>query len=260
MYKRRNNKPKEDFWKSFADLFTTLCLAFFFVTLIVVLTSASALSELPSIEEYENYEENRVRLEEDNKKLEDKLKDYQNKFDNIAKTRADLYANIESNLKLVLGDKVKSNAGKIDINTDVWFDTNSDSLTETGIQEANLIGKAFINLLDENEKRLDGLKIEFIEVRGHTDNVDTGEYNRSLSVRRATSFVNQIFRTNGVEDNVKEDKYAKYFKASGMSKYEPISGDIYSQTDADRSRNRRIEIYIQMNDADIYNEIIKLYK
>lgn len=165
------------------------------------------------------------------------------KTDNISEQRDKLYKKIEQELKPTLGDDVVYEDGILQIKSSLLFNTDSSELSEKGKKVAKKLGDAFIEVLDDEDNRK---KIESIKVVGHTDNDSNGQYNRTLSTERAVSFVNQM-----LGDKEKDSDYGAYFEASGMSKYCPQEGNIDSQTEKQKDKNRRIEVKIVFSDDDI---------
>ena len=168
-------------------------------------------------------------------------------YDNIAKEREELYISIEKELKPTLGDKVNYSNGRLEITSSVLFQTDSWDLTNDGIYVAQQVGEAFIKILNNPEY---AQKIESVGVIGHTDNDADGTYNRTLSTNRAVTFVNAM-----LNDSNSNSPVGQYFLTSGMSKYDPIEGDINSQNEEQKQMNRRIEIKINFSDADIVEAI-----
>lgn len=170
-------------------------------------------------------------------------------IDDIGKQRKELYEKVEQILKPKLGDNVKFTDGKLEIRTEVLFEPDKYILKDEGKNIAIQISEAFYGLLESKEY---SAKIESIEVRGHTDDTLGGNYNRFLSTNRATNFINEM-----IPDGSKYEKYASKFKASGMSKFVPKdgAGTPGSETAEQQAQNRRIEIYINMNDSDITDAI-----
>jgi chemotaxis protein MotB len=232
----RRNMEQAEFWPSFADIMTTVSLVFFFIMLVGI--AIVTIKDRSVTSEYK------------------RIKDTYAEIDNIAKERTELYERIERTLKSTsVGETVVFNRdkGRLEINAKVLFAYDDFRLTEEGRQLASQMSGAFLLLLSSSEYKD---KIKSIEVRGHTDNVSDGEYNRTLSAERAVSFVNAMVP----KSSEIERKYGRYFKASGMSKFEVIAGTIENQSEEERALNRRIEIYINFDDMDISEAIIKLLK
>lgn len=246
MKRRAFNRHNEDFnyWPSFVDIMTTISLVFFFLMIICIVLTYK------KYEEYAASNKTYQELKEEKERLQEEIAKSKANIDNIGAHRDQLYKNITDRLKSKLGDNISYADGKIEIKSDVLFDSGSSTLSLEGKQLAIQVSEAFYELLQEKEYNS---KIESIEIRGHTDNVGLGEYNRQLSTERAVSFVNEMLR-----DGTKYEAFANKFKASGMSKYQPQSGSLTNQSDSDKARNRRIEIHIKFVDDDIAEVIKKL--
>ncbi|MBU5315024.1 OmpA family protein [Clostridium bornimense] len=222
MRKIRSKKDIEfNYWPSFVDVMSSIALVCIFMMIIFTTLIYGKYSN---------------------------LKNTYGKFDDIGKNRALLYEKIESELKPQLGEYITfdKNNGVIEINTEILFDVDSYELTDKGKDLSRLLGNVLIEFLS-NDKYKD--KIDSIEVIGHTDNTYTGEYNRFLSTDRACAFVNEMLSSQD------ENKYGKYFKASGMSKFLPKAGTVENQTTEEEDLNRRIEVAINFNDSDIEESI-----
>ena len=231
MKKRSNintlrNDNESNIWQSFTDLFTNITGEFFLLMVFVMIITFI---------EYK------------------KIKDVNAEIENIVAQRLDLYESIEQKLKPKLGDQVTfdKEQGKIEIKTELLFDFNSDVISKEGLDVPKKVGEAFIELFKELEKNEKEIGLEYIEIIGHTDNIGGGNSNRDLSVNRARTFVNAMLVPNSSD----EKKYAKYFKASGMSKFKPKVGTTEKQNAEEQKQNRRIELAIKLNDKDIEDAI-----
>lgn len=248
MKNRARVRINEDFnyWPSFVDVMTIVSLVFFFIMIISLTLTYAKYGKV--IRDYAQYE----KLKKENEALKKQLRENEKNIDNIAKKRKELYEQVVTELRKSLYDNVSFREGRIDIKSDVLFDTNSSDLNPAGKKLAGDVAAAFYRLLKDKNYNS---KIESIEIRGHTDNVGGGELNRRLSTERAVSFLNEM-----LPDSSKYEAYASKFKASGMSKYAPVSGTVNSQSENDKDRNRRIEIYIKFIDDDIAHAISNLVK
>lgn len=216
----RNKEP--NFWPSFVDMMSNIAIVFVFLMILF-----SSLI-------YGKYKD---------------VRDTYNKFDNIGKERAELYEKLEEKLKPSLKDDIifDKSSGKLEIKTQVLFNVDQYNLTPRGEEIAKKVSEAFIELLKNDEYRS---KIQAIEVEGHTDNTYKSDYNRFLSTNRAVSFINAM-----IPNDSQSEEYAKYFKASGMSKFQPKEGNLTNQTEQQKDSNRRIEINIEINNKDIEDAI-----
>jgi len=246
----RNNRKV--FWDVSPDLFNASSFVLFFVGLAMVITSIRTANQM-------NIGNNNITAEarQEQVKMEERLAELQrirDALDEIVKKRLEISASLEEKLKPVLGDKITNVRGKIEIYTDVFFELGSAELTDDNMGDVTLLGEALCSLLTDMETDTGLLKIEFIEIRGHTDNIGDGISNRRLSIERAASFINAIL-PSGSEQEI---KFGKYFKTAGLSKFAPAHGTVDEQTPSDQGRNRRIEVYIQFNEEDIYAEMKRL--
>lgn len=137
--------------------------------------------------------------------------------------------------------------GNIVINEGLVFDYNSYKIKDEGKELLDKLAEAFENVLSDKEIRAN---IDAINIQGHADQTGSTEYNRDLSAKRATAVVNYLMETN---KNL-EDKYSRYFMASGFSNTRPITP---GRTEEERAKNRRIEISIIVKDSNIQNIIDK---
>jgi outer membrane protein OmpA-like peptidoglycan-associated protein len=113
-------------------------------------------------------------------------------------------------------------ASRIRINDIIYFDTGKATIQERSFA-----------LLDEIARViLEYPKLKKIRVEGHTDSVGNDVFNLKLSQARAES-VAAYLRTHGVE--------AGRLDAAGFGEMRPIDSN---DTDAGRSRNRRVEFII----------------
>lgn len=264
---KKNNKNVDDrsgsFWPSFTDIMTTICFVFFLIMIItnVLITKLN--------KENEDWKKRYAILEEE-------LKDY---IENIGVNRVSLYEEVENILKNGgMGEEVSFNKGegKIEIKTEAVFGFGDAKITNEGIEVAEKVSKAFCTLLDNEDMRN---KIKYIEIVGHTDFIDTGVYNRNLSIERAANFVNAMLPSGSEQ----EYKFGEYFKAAGMSEFESKYGkvsyelekkakdtikstgkdqeDIFREiglpTEEMRALDRRIEIRINFREDDLSNVIIE---
>lgn len=130
-------------------------------------------------------------------------------------------------LEVVLkGAKVKVGVEKLEILEKVFFETNSD-----------IIKQESFGLLDEvSAILLKNPQLKLVEVAGHTDSEGETSYNQGLSERRAASVTRYL-----VEKGVAERK----LKAVGYGETKPLDTN---ETDAGRSKNRRVEFVILKQD------------
>ncbi len=154
-----------------------------------------------------------------------------------AQKRADLLKNLINKFKRMIdsGDlKIVLRDGRmvLQLRNDVLFDSSKTEVKPAGREALKDVAKVLVTLTDRK-----------LQVVGHTDNqpIQTERFpsNWELSTARAVSVVKFL-----VSANVK----AEQLSAAGYGEYDPIStGD----TDEARAKNRRIEIVLQPNLAEI---------
>ncbi|HOZ30304.1 MAG TPA: OmpA family protein [Bacteroidales bacterium] len=96
---------------------------------------------------------------------------------------------------------------------------------------AELITTSFIELDDLSEILISKPNLR-IEIRGHTDNIGTDSYNKSLSIKRAAAVYDYLL-SKGIEKS--------RMKYRGFGNKVPLSDN---DTEEGRSQNRRVEIVI----------------
>lgn len=175
------------------------------------------------------------------------------KLQGIALLRLDVLKKVKYSIEDELGKKNEvgqelvsiGDNGNIVINEGVVFSYNSYKLKPEGKALLKNLADAFERVLDDEETRAN---IDAISIQGHTDNAGNTAYNRDLSVKRATTVVNYLMKSNPKI----EDKYGEYFAASGYSEFRPIAT---GNTEEDKAKNRRIEISVILKDSNIQNTI-----
>lgn len=114
--------------------------------------------------------------------------------------------------------------GDIIVLKDIYFDFDKSTLLQ---QSYNTL-RDLLNILESNPKMI-------IEVRGHTDNMGTTEYNQKLSEERAGAVVEYLI-LKGINQ--------KRLRYTGYGESHPIESN---NTPEGRSINRRVEIKILDN-------------
>lgn len=181
------------------------------------------------------------------------LGNLRSKLQGIAVLRLDVLTKVKGSIEDNLGttsssgDQLVSIAdnGNIVINEGLVFDLDSFQVKPEGRELLAKLADAFEVVLDDQSIRD---SIDAISIQGHTDERGTAEYNRDLSSKRAAAVVNYMLQANGQL----EDKYGRYFAASGYSEFRPID---VGTTEAAYSKNRRIEISIILKDSHVQNVI-----
>lgn len=113
---------------------------------------------------------------------------------------------------------------ELSLGVKLLFETDRDAVSDSG-QRA----------IDEVSATLKRIGVERIRVEGHTDNVGTPAYNKSLSLRRAESVAQQLVRTGWRDDMIER-------RAHGLEK--PIADN---STPEGRAQNRRVVITVPSN-------------
>ncbi len=135
--------------------------------------------------------------------------------------------------------------GNIILNNRLMFASNSYTITGEGQDLLVELALVFEKILEDEDIRAN---IDAIQIEGHTDNVNTAEYNRDLSANRAISVLDFLFQSN----TTLEREYGEYFVASAYSEYRPL---IEGDSEIARAQNRRIEISIILKDSNIQDII-----
>ncbi len=143
---------------------------------------------------------------------------------------------------------------RLDIGSDILFDKSQYVLKPEYVDTVTEIGDVLFEIIDEYAASEQLVRLESIEIIGHTDSDGTGPDNLVLSTNRASSFINEILP----EGSRQQTRYGAYFKASGMSEFEPKEGSLTLQTDEQMAANRRVEIRINFDDRDIERAIFDI--
>lgn len=188
-------------------------------------------------------------------KSNEQLNNMRNRLREIAVLRLDILEKVKKAIQKQLdtanisGTNVSIGSnGNIILQNKLMFGVNSYKISSDGEKLLHELAQVFENVLDDQEI---SKNIDAINIQGHTDDVDTSEYNRQLSSKRAISVVDHLLHTN----KALETKYGKYFVASAYSEFRPIAT---GNSEASRAQNRRIEISIMLKDSNI-QKIIDTY-
>lgn len=209
----------QSYWPSFVDIMTTVSLVFFFIMII-----SSGISRLF--------------------------------VDNIAEKRENLYKAIQEKLDSNNVDKsiiyFNEEMGRIEINTETFFESAQWDLKSDGVELAGVLSGIFYDLFSDPAIESE---IKYIEVVGHTDYAGTTIDNRRLSTERAMSFLNQMVPMNSDLEN----SFGHKFKASGMSEFEtnPTKEERdRADYDAEATKDqRRIDVRMVFTNSDIEEAI-----
>jgi outer membrane protein OmpA-like peptidoglycan-associated protein len=116
---------------------------------------------------------------------------------------------------------------KLDIPTDISFDTNRYNIKPN-----------FRPILDKFAETLVENPYSKVTIIGHTDNTGSDAINNPLSVNRAAHTRDYLI-THGVASN--------RISIDGRGSHEPV---VPNDTDANRARNRRVEIFVAEQQAN----------
>jgi len=193
------------------------------------------------------------QLEEDRAALrqrEEELAKVRTQLQEISVLRLSILNQVKDSIEKELGSvisadgqplvEIDDNANLV-INSSLLFDKGSSRISESGKKLLEKFAVAFERILSDPETRKN---IDSIIVSGHADSDDTFEYNYNLSCQRAVAVIVTMMKSNPVL----ETKYGAYFQASGFSEFRPVAlGD----DEAAKSKNRRIQISINIKDSNI---------
>jgi outer membrane protein OmpA-like peptidoglycan-associated protein len=115
---------------------------------------------------------------------------------------------------------------KLDIPTDISFDTNRSNIKPN-----------FRPILDKFAASLVENPYTKVNIVGHTDSTGSDAINNPLSINRAAN-TRDYLASRGVASN--------RFNIDGRGSREPVASN---DTDANRARNRRVEIYVAEQQA-----------
>jgi outer membrane protein OmpA-like peptidoglycan-associated protein len=166
-----------------------------------------------------------------------------NKSKNTA-TGAILGAVVGGAVGAVIGDKMDKQAKKIEeqlgkdatverIGEGIKVTFNSQLLFDYGKADLKEINKVDLQKLGESLKQNPGTDLLIV---GHTDNVGSDSFNKSLSEKRAYSVMSYL-NSAGI--------MSSRLRTQGMGESQPVADNT---TDAGREQNRRVEIAIFANE------------
>jgi chemotaxis protein MotB len=171
------------------------------------------------------------------------------KLQDISVLRVDILNKVKEAIEFEIGsidDNGNSNVSigenaNIIIGASVVFAYDSAELSSEGKSLLRKFATAFEKVLSQKDIRD---SISSINIEGHTDGDGTPQYNMELASKRAYNVTNYLFAANpDLEKN-----YGKYFSSTAYSMFRPIAGNI---TEADKRKNRRIEISVTVRDPNI---------
>jgi len=193
------------------------------------------------------------QLEQDRAALlqkEQELAEVRSRLQEISVLRLSILGQVKDSIEKELGS-VLSNGGEplvaIDdnanlvINSSLLFDKGSSRISPSGHKLLEKFALAFERILSDPETRKN---IDSIIVSGYADSDDTFDYNYNLYCQRAIAVIVPMMKSNPVL----ETAYGAYFQASGFSEFRPVA---LGEDEAAKSKNRRIQISINIKDANI---------
>lgn len=200
------------------------------------------------------------RVESDQAVLQSKeneLMQVNTKLQEISVLRLNILTQVKQSIEQELGKDLENNNGdlvQIDDNANLLISSNllfakgSSEISSSGAKLVQQFSAAFARILKDQEVRKN---IDSIIISGYADSDDSFQNNYALSCERAIAVINAMMKANPTLENT----YGSYFQASGFSEFRPVaSGD----DEASKSKNRRIQISIDIKDSNI-QEIIKDY-
>lgn len=290
---RAGAEAPEDHWKSFTDIFATVCLMFFFIMVIFgVLSSyaknvsnklaeeAQALQEELQIEqltllkligEYDALDAERERLEAEKIAKEEDLNKLMNEFialqnlqignmqsakadfDAIATYRVEMYKKIESRLKGVMDIYYDEENARLVVDTNFLFDKGKYDLKQEYMDSIDKMRTVLFEIIDEYTTSAAENMVRF-EGYQFIGHTDL-DMDGVYNRGLSTNRANSIVNAILPAGSTEEAKYGQYFTTAGASKFQPKVGTITRQTDAEMTVNRRVEIIIRFDDRDIEKAI-----
>ncbi|MFS0864265.1 OmpA family protein [Fredinandcohnia sp. 179-A 10B2 NHS] len=225
-----------DFWMSYSDLMAGLLLVFILLLSVSIFDYRNDLKEKEaSIDEYQ-----------------EQLEVKEQKIQEILGVKAEIIKALtqefqDSNLTM----QIDPQTGAISFQGGVFFDTNSDEVSDSGYNMLNQFAPKYIEIL------LAGPYKEYVAqiiVEGHTDNNGSYIYNLDLSQRRALSVVKAMFSEKVLLNNKAE--LQNFITANGRSFSQPVyDGDNYNP-----DKSRRVEFKFRLKDDEMIQELMKLVK
>jgi chemotaxis protein MotB len=148
--------------------------------------------------------------------------------------------------------EIDQQTGAIRFEGGVFFDLNSDEVSENGYAVLNDFIPTYIAILLSDTFRN---YIAQIIVEGHTDQQGSYIYNLELSQRRALSVVKAILSPK-VKDFGYKKEMESYITANGRS----FSQLIYTNGKVDPEKSRRVEFQFRLKDDEMIRELERLVK
>lgn len=220
--------------------------------------AVDAISDLKIAKDSIRERENEITLKNDEiallgKKLLDKTLAHQKLVEDLDLTKARIQnltgirIQVIAALKEKLGDAIDVDAqsGAIRLPSNVLFEVGQYALRpESIVRLREALMPYFEVLLGDKEIRE---HIDRIIIEGHTDSSGSYMYNLNLSQQRALSVMEEIYKWDGLDQNLLQ----QYLSASGRS----YSDLIYKNGIEDKEASRRIEIKFSISNVKAMEEI-----
>lgn len=220
--------------------------------------AVDAISDLKIAKDSIKERENEITLKNDEiallgKKLLDKTLAHQKLVEDLDLTKARIQnltgirIQVIAALKEKLGDAIDVDAqsGAIRLPSNVLFEVGQYALRpESIVRLREALMPYFEVLLGDKEIRE---HIDRIIIEGHTDSSGSYMYNLNLSQQRALSVMEEIYKWDGLDQNLLQ----QYLSASGRS----YSDLIYKNGIEDKEASRRIEIKFSISNVKAMEEI-----
>lgn len=188
---------------------------------------------------------------------ESELTGLRSQLEEISVLRLSLLKEVKSSIEAELGTSFEKdseplvsidNNANLVIQSSLLFAKGSSAISEKGRTMLRQFSMAFNKILSSPSVREN---IDSIIISGYADSDGTYQNNYTLSCERAIAVINTMMK----ENPALEKNYGAFFQASGFSQFRPLVEEI---NEAAKSKNRRIQISINIKDAHI-QEIITDY-
>lgn len=181
---------------------------------------------------------------------EAELTDVQAQLQEISVLRLSILNQVKDSIEIEVGTflntgneplvSIDDNANLV-INSSLLFAKGSSEITPTGYKLLGKFSLAFESILSDPSVRN---SIDSVVVTGFADTDGTYDNNYYLSCERAVAVITAMMQKNPVLENT----YGGYFQASGFSEFRPVAE---GQDEAAKSKNRRIQISINIKDSSL---------
>ena len=191
-------------------------------------------------------------------RLQQALTEYKQRADQLAVIEA-RFRELRSKLDKLnqFGVKVvpRNNRLVVQLPGDILFDSGKDELKQQGKEVLSQVAEVIRNDKD--------LSNRYFLVAGHTDNVPyprggTFRDNWGLSLMRARQVLLFLVDDHKVDPKKRGDVAGgglspTRWAAAGYAEFDPIAGTVQQQADADKAKNRRVELVVQPNVEEMLN-------